>query len=63
MSESLINDLLGQLQGAPMQNMAEQLGTDTATASEAISAALSDPKTTIGAGPDSPLIAQNCENS
>lgn len=40
MSQSLINDLLGQLQGAPLQGMAAQLGADTETTSNAIAAAL-----------------------
>ena len=40
MSQSLINDLLGQLQGAPLQGMAAQLGADTKTTSNAIAAAL-----------------------
>ena len=40
MSQSLINDLLGQLQGAPLEGMAAQLGADTETTSDAIAAAL-----------------------
>ena len=40
MSQSLINDLLGQLQGAPLQGMAAQLGADPETTSNAIAAAL-----------------------
>ena len=40
MSASLIDDLLGQLQGAPAQQIAQQLGTDPSTASNAIAAAL-----------------------
>ena len=40
MSASLIDDLLGQLQGAPTGQIAQQLGTDTQTAQNAIAAAL-----------------------
>lgn len=39
-SPSLVDQLLGQLQGAPLQQMAQQLGTDTAQTQQAISAAL-----------------------
>jgi hypothetical protein len=40
MSNSLIDNLLGQLQGAPAGQIAQQLGTDPATAQNAIAAAL-----------------------
>lgn len=40
MSTSLVTDLLGQLQGAPAQQMAAQLGADAATTQNAIAAAL-----------------------
>lgn len=40
MNGSLMDDLLGQLQGASMGRIAGQLGTDTATASQAVGAAL-----------------------
>lgn len=40
MTASLVDDLMGQLQGPSMNRIAEQLGTDTDTASTAISAAL-----------------------
>lgn len=39
-STSLSQDLLTQLQGAPLQQLARQLGTDTAQTSQAVSAAL-----------------------
>ena len=40
MNASLIDDLLGQLQGAPAGQIAQQLGTDPQTAQDAIAAAL-----------------------
>jgi hypothetical protein len=40
MNGSLIDDLMGQMQGAPLGQIAQQLGTDPATASNAIAAAL-----------------------
>ena len=40
MNGSLIDDLLGQLQGAPASQIAQQLGTDPNTAQDAIAAAL-----------------------
>ena len=40
MNASLIDDLLGQLQGAPSEHIAQQLGTDPQTAQDAIAAAL-----------------------
>jgi hypothetical protein len=40
MNGSLIDDLLGQLQGAPASQIARQLGTDPRTAQDAIAAAL-----------------------
>ena len=40
MNGSLIDDLLGQLQGAPAGQIAQQLGTDPGTAQDAIAAAL-----------------------
>ena len=40
MNASLIDDLLGQLQGAPSEQIAQQLGTDPQTAQDAIAAAL-----------------------
>ena len=40
MNGSLIDDLLGQLQGAPAGQIAQQLGTDPNTAQDAIAAAL-----------------------
>lgn len=40
MSESLVNDLLAQLQGGSTGAIAQQLGTDTGTAHSAIAAAL-----------------------
>lgn len=40
MNGSLIDDLLGQLQGAPAGQIAQQLGTDPRTAQDAIAAAL-----------------------
>lgn len=40
MNGSLIDDLMGQLQGGSMGQIAQQLGTDTATASQAVGAAL-----------------------
>jgi hypothetical protein len=40
MNGSLIEDLLGQLQGAPVGQIARQLGTDPQTAQSAIAAAL-----------------------
>ena len=40
MNGSLIDDLLGQLQGAPAGQIAQQLGTDSRTAQDAIAAAL-----------------------
>src|SRR5690606_38676888 len=39
-SMSLTNDLLSQLQGAPLQQVSQQLGIDSQQASGAISAAL-----------------------
>lgn len=39
-SPSLVDQLLGQLQGAPLQQMAQQLGTDAAQTQQAVSAAL-----------------------
>lgn len=39
-SSSLVSELLAQLQGAPLQQLAQQLGTDTAQTQEAVSAAL-----------------------
>lgn len=38
MNGSLIDDLMGQLQGGSMGQIAQQLGTDTATASQAVGA-------------------------
>ncbi|MFD2376388.1 DUF937 domain-containing protein [Ottowia pentelensis] len=40
MNGSLIDDLMGQMQGAPLGQIAQQLGTDPGTASNAIAAAL-----------------------
>jgi hypothetical protein len=40
MDDSLMSGLLGQLQGAPASQIAQQLGTDPATAQNAIAAAL-----------------------
>lgn len=40
MNSSLIDDLMGQMQGAPLGQIAQQLGTDEGTASNAIAAAL-----------------------
>ncbi|MEZ5607116.1 MAG: DUF937 domain-containing protein [Burkholderiaceae bacterium] len=40
MNGSLIDDLMGQMQGAPLGQIAQQLGTDEGTASNAIAAAL-----------------------
>lgn len=37
---SLVNELMSQLQGAPLQQIAQGLGTDTAQAESAVSAAL-----------------------
>ena len=39
-SSSLVDDLMAQLQGAPLQQLSQQLGTDTAQTQEAVSAAL-----------------------
>lgn len=39
-SQSLVDDLMSQLQGAPMQQLAQQLGTDTTQAQSAVGAAL-----------------------
>lgn len=39
-SPSLVEQLMAQLQGAPLQQMAQQLGTDTAQTESAVSAAL-----------------------
>lgn len=39
-SPSLVDQLLSQLQGAPLQQMAQQLGTDTAQTQQAVGAAL-----------------------
>lgn len=39
-SANLVDELLAQLQGAPMEQLAQQLGTDTAQTQEAVSAAL-----------------------
>ena len=39
-SPSLVDELLAQLQGAPVQQMAQQLGTDTAQTEQAVSTAL-----------------------
>ena len=39
-SPSLVDQLMAQLQGAPLQQMAQQLGTDTAQTQSAVSAAL-----------------------
>lgn len=39
-SQSLVDDLMSQLQGAPMQQLAQQLGTDTAQTQSAVGAAL-----------------------
>lgn len=39
-TNSLVEELLGQLQGAPMQQMAQQLGADTAQTQQAVGAAL-----------------------
>lgn len=39
-SPSLVEELLSQLQGAPLQQMAQQLGTDTAQTHQAVGAAL-----------------------
>ncbi|MFT4241537.1 MAG: DUF937 domain-containing protein [Acidovorax sp.] len=38
--QSMVDDLLGQLQGAPMQQMAQQLGADTQQIQSAVGAAL-----------------------
>ncbi len=40
MTNSIVDDLLGQLQGAPLAQIASQLGTDSTQASNAIAAAL-----------------------
>lgn len=39
-SQSLVEQLMAQLQGAPLQQMAQQLGTDSAQTQSAVSAAL-----------------------
>lgn len=39
-SNSLTDELMGQLQGAPLQNMAQQLGMDSAQTEQAVSTAL-----------------------
>lgn len=39
-SSSLVDDLMAQLQGAPLQQLSQQMGTDTAQTQEAVSAAL-----------------------
>ena len=39
-SSSLVDDLMGQLQGAPLQQLSQQLGTDTAQTQQAVAAAL-----------------------
>lgn len=39
-SSSLVDELMSQLQGAPMQQMAQQLGTDTQQTQSAVGAAL-----------------------
>lgn len=39
-SPSLVDELMSQLQGAPLQHMAQQLGTDTAQTQSAVGAAL-----------------------
>lgn len=39
-TSSLVSELMAQLQGAPLQQLAQQLGTDTAQTQEAVSAAL-----------------------
>ena len=39
-SSSLVDELMSQLQGAPMQQMAQQLGTDTEQTQSAVGAAL-----------------------
>jgi len=38
--QSLVDELMGQLQGAPLQQMAQQLGTDSAQIQTAVGAAL-----------------------
>ena len=40
MSNSIVNDLLQQLQGAPMQQMADQIGASPAQTESAVGAAL-----------------------
>ena len=44
---SLTDDLLSQLQGAPLQQVSQQLGLDSQQASGAISAALPEMTTTM----------------
>ena len=39
-SSSLVDELMAQLQGAPLQQLAQQLGTDTGQAEQAVGAAL-----------------------
>lgn len=39
-TSSLVSELMAQLQGAPLQQLAQQLGTDTAQTQKAVSAAL-----------------------
>ena len=39
-SSSLSDELMSQLQGAPLQQLAQQLGTDTAQTQQAVGAAL-----------------------
>lgn len=40
LSSSLVDELMAQLQGAPLQQLAQQLGTDTEQAQQAVGAAL-----------------------
>lgn len=54
MSNSLVNDLLSQLQGAPVQQMAAQLGADPATAQNAVAAALPMLMGALGANAQQP---------
>ncbi|MDO5290786.1 MAG: DUF937 domain-containing protein [Pseudomonadota bacterium] len=63
MSASLIDQLLGQLQGAPEGQIAAQLGTDRATAHSAIEAALPMIVGALGANAQQPGGAGNLLNA
>ena len=63
MNDSLVDDLLRQLQGAPTGQIAQQLGTDPNTASNAIAAALPLIIGAMGQNAQQPAGAQSLFNA